>query len=375
MTHLGLHAYATIGTGVEGSLQLTTMRVITFLILALCQAIQISDAFQLNRWITTPLLAPSLKMMIDDHRYGDEDSDSSHRPYKSESTQSISSDHQRRILIKQFVQSIFVAPILGYSRISSANDSSPLPQVTHKVFMDIRISRADGTFYVRDTIEDPTDEPFYAHLVLGLFGNNAPNSVQQFLQYVDVPFDLDNPNPSYATTRFRTLDSESGLLIGGISGLDLTTLAGGNVLEYKGRVIPAKLWLENDTSKAALAHDKKGLLTHRNLDLTPSFGITTRSSTTSLDSSHTVFGCVLEDTNGFLDKVVDLPAITSDGIVSRTSNEPVNVGGGNAVASSVFTAQRKSFRDAAKTFGDSRLEKVYDGKLLRRIEVTQMGLL
>jgi hypothetical protein len=41
----------------------------------------------------------------------------------------------------------------------------------------------------------------------------------------------------------------------------------------------------------------------------------------------------------------------------------------------VFTAQRKIFRDAAKTFGDSRLEKVYDGKLLRRIEVTQMGLL
>jgi cyclophilin family peptidyl-prolyl cis-trans isomerase len=352
------------------------MRGTTFLILALCQAIQISDAFQqLNRWITTPL-APSLKMMTDRHRYGDEDSDSSHRLYKSESTQSLSSDKQRRTLIKQFVQSIVVAPILGYSRISSADDSSPLPQVTHKVFMDIRISRADGTFYVRDTIEDPTDEPFYAHLVLGLFGNNAPNSVQQFLQYVDVPFDLDNPNPSYATTRFRTLDSESGLLIGGISGLDLTTLAGGNVLEYKGRVIPAKLWLENaDTSKAALAHDKKGLLTHRNLDLTPSFGITTRSSATSLDSSHTVFGCVLEDTDGFLDKVVDLPAITSDGIVSRTSNEPVNVGGGNAVASSVFTAQRKIFRDAAKTFGDSRLEKVYDGKLLRRIEVTQMGLL
>lgn len=349
------------------------MKVITFILLALCQAIQISDAFQLNKWTTTPLrVAPSLKMMIDDHRYGDEDS--SHRLYNSKSTQSLSSDHQRRTLIKQFIQSIAVAPILGYSRISSANDSSP--QVTHKIFMDIRISRADGTFYVRDTIEDPTDEPFYAHLVLGLFGNNAPNSVQQFLQYVDVPFDLDNPNPSYATTRFRTLDSESGLLIGGISGLDLTTLAGGNVLEYKGRVIPAKLWLENtDTSKAALAHDKKGLLTHRNLDLTPSFGITTRSSTTSLDSSHTVFGCVLEDTNGFLEKVVDLPAITSDGIVSRTSNEPVNVGGGNAVASSVFTAQRKIFRDAAKTFGDSRLEKVYDGKLLRRIEVTQMGLL
>ena len=163
-----------------------------------------------------------------------------------------------------------------------------------------------------------------------------------------------------------------------IPGLDVTTLAGGNVLEYSGRVIPAKLWLEDKSKDTPqLSHSMKGLLTHRNLDLTPSFGVTTRTTSTSLDATHTIFGCILEDKAGFLENIVDLPVLTDSGRVSRTTNEPVSVGGdvGGSLASSVFTTQRKVFRDAAKTFGDSRLEKVYDGKLLRRIEVTKVGVL
>ena len=163
-----------------------------------------------------------------------------------------------------------------------------------------------------------------------------------------------------------------------IPGLDVTTLAGGNVLEYSGRVIPAKLWLEDkDASSTPLSHDTKGLLTHRNLDVTPSFGITTRNESNSLDATHTVFGCILEDKSGFLDKIVDLPVLTDGGRVSRTEENDPNAGVdvGGSLASSVFTAQRAIFRDAAKTFGDSRLEKVYDGKLLRRIEVTKVGVL
>ena len=164
-----------------------------------------------------------------------------------------------------------------------------------------------------------------------------------------------------------------------IPGLDVTTLAGGNVLEYSGKVFPATLWLEDKDkgSQQQLSHNMKGLLTHRNLDVTPSFGITTRNTSTSLDATHTIFGCVLEDKTGFLEQVVDLPVLTDTGRVSTTTNEPVSVGGdvGGSLASSLFTAQRAVFRDAAKTFGDSRLDKVYDGKLLRRVEVTKVGLL
>lgn len=259
---------------------------------------------------------------------------------------------------------------------ASAATSDGLPPITNKVFFDVRISRADGTFYVRDpklderddTTTDLSDEPFYGQLVFGLYGTRTPNHVQRFLSYVNAPYDVDNPFPSYSRSRFTTLDISSGLLIGGtIPGLDVTTLAGGNVLEYGGRVLPAKLWIEDRNTDAdsgeKISHSRKGLLTHRNLDLTPSFGITTLSDSESLDSSHTVFGCVLEDSGGFLDRVLDLPVLTESGKVSRTefnadsSSGRVNDVGG-ALAASLFTAQRKVFRDAAKTLGDSRLDKV-----------------
>ncbi len=182
-------------------------------------------------------------------------------------------------------------------------------------------------------------------------------------------------------------------------------------MEYAGRVQPAKLWLEDtkgvssdvkDSADASqLSHTIVGLLTHRNLDLTPSFGITTRRgsslSSSTLDATHTIFGCVLEDTNGFLEKILDLPVLTDTGMVSMTTtttstaaiNDPEGSRGGSkeisagvmvdrgvsSLTSSVFTAQRKVFRDAAKVLRDTRLDKVYDGKLLRRIEVTKVGLL
>ena len=297
---------------------------------------------------------------------------------------------QRRTFIQQMVHSLAISSALvTASGSAEAADNEGLPTVTHKVFMDLRISRSDGSFYVKDapTVDQSgaLDEPFYGQLVLGLFGNQTPNHVEQFLKYVEVPFEVDNPLPSYSRGRFTTLDVNSGLLLGGvIPGLEVTTLAGGNVLEYGSRVIPAKLWIESTKPQGAaptaiLSHNRKGLLTHRNLDVTPSFGITTRKSSTFLDATNTVFGCVLEDNNGFLDQVLDIPVLTDRGMVSRTemsmSNEVAGANGGGSLASSVFTAQREIFRGAAKSFGDSRLEKVYDGKLLRRIEVTKVGLL
>eukprot|EP00578_Thalassiosira_sp_NH16_P015230 CAMPEP_0181117908 /NCGR_PEP_ID=MMETSP1071-20121207/22787_1 /TAXON_ID=35127 /ORGANISM="Thalassiosira sp., Strain NH16" /LENGTH=388 /DNA_ID=CAMNT_0023202355 /DNA_START=85 /DNA_END=1252 /DNA_ORIENTATION=+ len=316
-------------------------------------------------------------------------------PKKSEQATDLSeSQHERRSFLQTAAQSIVFSssvtasfgspPALAEISVGSSND---LPQISHKVFMDVRISRADGSFYVRDAApsDAPADERAdIGQLVLGLFGNRAPNHVQQFLKYVEVPFDMDSPLPSYSRSKFQTLDAATGLLIGGtIPGLDVSTLAGGNCLQYSGRIIPAKLWLENkniapgDATTPQLSHNMKGLLTHRNLDLTPSFGVTTRTTATSLDATHTIFGCILQDNSGILEKVVDLPVLTDTGMVSMTANEPLNVGGdiGGKLASTVFTTQRKVFRDAAKTFGDTRLEKVYDGKLLRRIEVTKVGVL
>eukprot|EP00571_Detonula_confervacea_P004890 CAMPEP_0172318332 /NCGR_PEP_ID=MMETSP1058-20130122/34599_1 /TAXON_ID=83371 /ORGANISM="Detonula confervacea, Strain CCMP 353" /LENGTH=305 /DNA_ID=CAMNT_0013033149 /DNA_START=176 /DNA_END=1093 /DNA_ORIENTATION=+ len=294
--------------------------------------------------------------------------------------------HERRSFIQNVAQSIIFSSVVASSSSASAEISdSNIPKITHKVYFDVRISRADGSFYVRDAspTDSPDDEPLYGRFVLGLFGEKTPNHVENFLKYVDVPYAVDNPLPSYSRSKFQTFDAATGLLVGGtIPGLAVTTLAGGNVLEYSGKIIPAKLWLEdknasNDPATPQLSHNNKGLLTHRNLDPTPAFGITTRNTSTSLDVTHTIFGCILEDETGLMDKVVDLPVLTDEGRVSRTTNEPVSVGGdvGGSLASSAFTLQRRVFRDAAKTFGDSRLDKVYDGKILRRVEVTQVGVL
>lgn len=326
-------------------------------------------------------------------------------------TSSLFVEQERRPFLQQVVQALLISSSLVSSLSVDVVHAADVdqPKVTHKVFMDVRISRADGSFYDRDAPDDPSltsSEPFYGTLVFGLSGDRTPTHVKRFLDYVDIPYDVDSPLPSYSRSKFNTLDASTGLLIGGtIPGLEATALAGGTVLQYSGRVLPAKLWLENNDDKPPLSHhNRQGLLTHRNLDLTPSFGITTRSSSMcdstcmSLDASHTIFGCVLEDTSGFLDKVVDVPALTDAGIVTQTttvvkneipptmtsSHLPVLVSKEvsqqqrdefETLASGIFRAQRRLFRDAAKTFGDSRLDKVYEGKLLRRIEVTKVGLL
>lgn len=95
----------------------------------------------------------------------------------------------------------------------TASDQTTLAPVTHKVVMDVRISRQDGTFYVRDDLEDtPENRVFYGKLTLGLFGTTAPNNVQQFLKFANVtylPLD-DNPLPSYSRSNFVSLDQSTG---------------------------------------------------------------------------------------------------------------------------------------------------------------------
>lgn len=144
-------------------------------------------------------------------------------------------------------------------------------------------------------------------------------------------------------------------------------------MQYGGRILPAPLWIDKNTEK--LSHDRKGLLSHKFLDATPVFGITTRSCT-ELDSSSLVFGQVLldESSREFLRKCEDLPTYSME----RPKGDPrqdENTKVVQDVAASIFNTQREFFRGAAKTFGDTRADKVYEGKLLRRVEVTQVGML
>jgi cyclophilin family peptidyl-prolyl cis-trans isomerase len=248
--------------------------------------------------------------------------------------------------------------------------------------MNVRISRQDGTFYVRDDLPDTAENRvFQGRLVVGLYGKVAPTSVERFLSYVDPdanssPLDDDNPLPSYGRSYLPGLDPATGLLMGGaIPSLQLTDVSGSAAIRYGGRLLPAKLWIEPADRTARVSHVRKGLLTHRILDATPAFGITTRSDTRELDRTHTVFGALLmEEGDGaeFLDLARDLPTYSVDRPASMKA-DPTTESAVDDATELIFNAQRKFFRKTAKALGDTRLDKIYDGKFLRRVEITQVG--
>jgi cyclophilin family peptidyl-prolyl cis-trans isomerase len=287
------------------------------------------------------------------------------------------STFQERRLVLGYLASLSIlnmdVPAAHAEDISTAT----LAPVTHKILMNVRISRQDGTFYVRDDLEDtPENRVFYGRLSLGLFGTVAPKMVERFLSYVNVntlPGD-DNPFPTYSRSSFVSLDQSTGLLLGGyIPSLEAINLQGSTALRYGSRILPAPLWFDvasMNNPETRISHSVKGLLSHRNLELLPYFGITTRSASVELDATHTVFGQLLDndDSRTFLELVQDIPTYSLTRPMD-TTDAPID-----AVASAVFTSQREFFRSAAQTFGDSRVSKVYPGKLLRRVEVTQVQL-
>jgi cyclophilin family peptidyl-prolyl cis-trans isomerase len=307
-------------------------------------------------------------------------------------------------------------------------------KVTQRVFFNVRISRSDGTFYVRDDDDsnDPNNQVYQGQLVFALFGETAPHHVQQFLQYVVDPTtttgssnnsrgtttnfmedERENeatPYPSYSRSAFTRYDDGTGVLYGGtIPSLEVTEIQQSVVLRYGNRLLPAPLWIEEstgdgDTSTKQISHCAVGLLTHRQLDATPTFGITTRADTTSLNPTHTVFGQLVMNPTAvdFLRRVTTLPTYSEDGPIlsSPPSSLPAAALPSSSISVSspqlfmdatqddeefntIFTTskdrlynyQRAFFRTTAKTLGDTRLNKLYDGKILRRIEVTQVGLL
>ena len=67
----------------------------------------------------------------------------------------------------------------------------------------------------------------------------------------------------------------------------------------------------------------------------------------------------------------DLPTYQLNQPVADSNNNSKDVVG--EVATRVFKAQRDFFRGAAQSVGDTRVTKLYEGKLLRRVEVMQVG--
>ena len=111
------------------------------------------------------------------------------------------------------------ATTITFLSIMPAIASDALAPITNKVYMDVRISRSDGTFYVRDDLPDlPENRVFYGRLVFGLYGTKAPTTVERFLSYVTVAYNPldDNPLPSYGRSTFRSLEQATGMKPAGI---------------------------------------------------------------------------------------------------------------------------------------------------------------
>ena len=229
--------------------------------------------------------------------------------------------------------------------------------ITDKVYMDVRVARQDGSTYVRDDLDDTFENTvLFQRITFGLYGKIAPNHVTKFLSYIETPKNIDieelleNPFPSYSRSTFPALNQETGLLLGGnIPSLRVKDVAGSTALTYGSRVLPANLWIEDRSSSSSkrISHTTKGLLTHKNLDPLPNFGITTRSQV-SLDATHTVFGQVMwdNDTFRFFRALEEIPTYSVD----RPSGlDEFNTGG---ATTTIFNAQREFFRGAAKTLGE-----------------------
>jgi len=264
---------------------------------------------------------------------------------------------------------------------STTTAATTLPKITDRILIDVRIARPDGTFYVRG---DETDDLVKKYsLKIGLFGKAAPTHVERFLSYVRPSEEVirdDKPFPSYSQSRFQSFDEATGVLYGGtIPSLETTEFAGSTALRYGGRILPAPLWLESKKSSddsssepLPLPHSTKGLLIHRKLDVSPTFGITTRSDAgtyvSDFDLDNVAFGVVLEGMD-FLEYCSELPTYS----VERPQQDEESLV--QDAAKAVFDAQRDFFRGAAKSFGDTRVSKLVPGKLLRRVEVTRVALL
>jgi len=230
----------------------------------------------------------------------------------------------------------------------------PLPDIKTIVTFRVRIARSDGTFASRENDDDP---PFVGDLRLGLF-ETTKVCAENFLSYAR-PFNMDGDAPSFARSNIVAFKDEQ-LIAGVIPGLTVAKFGGGIGLEYGGSIKPVKSWVEEARDRKAkrLRHDRPFLLSHNDDDVTPTFSITTMRNP-SLDFTNTVFGVVLDDKGKeVIQHILSVPTYSAQ---ARGSVVP----GGEAL----FDKQNEFFLGLAKSLGDTRVGKAFEGKLLRRVEV------
>jgi len=220
--------------------------------------------------------------------------------------------------------------------------------VTTKVFLDVRVIKD----YTGEVLEDSAVR---GRIVIGLYGKDSPKTAEQFLKFAKAD---DASDPSYNSGMFYKHQAGRWIEGGKINGLNLEEFGGGQVYQYLNKIVNLNPILEANK----LAHTRKNLITHRKFNAGPEFAITL-SPAPELDGDWTVFGEVLEGEE-MVKAIADLPFVTGKSL------DP-----SGTIADSWWKAQNNYFKGLAKQFGDSRANKMYPGKLLRRVEIVKCGVL
>jgi hypothetical protein len=142
---------------------------------------------------------------------------------------------------------------------------------------------------------------------------------------------------------------------GAIASLEQSELQGTAVLRYGDRVLPAKLWMDAKDDRLSVSHRGTSLLTNATLDVTPTFGLTTRVDSSFLDDgAHMVFWSG-DGRFKWLPRsryrAAHVQSGTAQGVdLGRSRRRPERHHGG-------LQCTTRLFRKTAQSFGDPRVSK------------------
>jgi len=252
-------------------------------------------------------------------------------------------------------QAVAPAKILESEAIASGYKD---PVITNKVFIDIKIAN-----YTEESTGTNKGADGSGQMVLGLYGNDAPESVKRFLATVD---GNGMDTPSFVNSQFTRIAEGVLLEMERVRGINKVNIAGTDQYEYSGNIlVDYKPILESNN----LRHTRKGFLTRKQLTDGPEFGITLDTAE-NLDGFHVIFGCVISGLE-VLDAIAEQPTYsykTTGGYSGQKKLDKYS----NDLADKWFEGQKNFYVGAGKAFGDTRAID-QRGRLLRRITVKKVG--
>jgi cyclophilin family peptidyl-prolyl cis-trans isomerase len=232
------------------------------------------------------------------------------------------------------------------------------PEITDKVKLEIKIAN-----YTEESIGRNRGAKGSGSVTIGLYGKAAPEHVKRFLNVIQGD---GVTTPNYANALFYKITPTGLMEMDKVKGIRKVEIAGQEQYEYNGNILSEYTpLLENN----GLSHNRKGLLSAKQLASTPEFSITLNDSPSKdqlneLDTFHCIFGEVL---SGFdvLQAIYELPTYSYETSTGYGGRER---GVESGIADKWFSSQREFYVNVGKSFGDARAVDLR-GKLLRRVQI------